>query len=103
VPIRRHTQIKAAANRYNAEWEVYLEERLGVQIEPTHGDIGRYFVCGKGRTVSARLSTEDHSPERVAPLPYHVGPHEPPTDARWMILGLDISEERALTRADKVT
>jgi RNA-directed DNA polymerase len=33
TPIRRHTKIKAAANPYAPAWEVYCEERLGVQRE----------------------------------------------------------------------
>ena len=33
TPIRRHTKIKAAANPYDPAWEVYFEERLGVQME----------------------------------------------------------------------
>ena len=33
MPIRRHTKIKVAANRYDPKWEVYFEERLGVKME----------------------------------------------------------------------
>lgn len=32
TPIKRHTKIKGRANPYNPEWEVYLEERLGVKM-----------------------------------------------------------------------
>jgi RNA-directed DNA polymerase len=32
VPIRRHTKIKVAANRYDPNWEVYFEQRLGVKM-----------------------------------------------------------------------
>jgi RNA-directed DNA polymerase len=31
VPIKRHIKIKGKANPYDPEWEVYLEERLGVK------------------------------------------------------------------------
>lgn len=33
VPIQRHSKIKGAANPYDPQWEVYFEERLGVQME----------------------------------------------------------------------
>jgi RNA-directed DNA polymerase len=32
LPIKRHTKIKGRANPYDLEWEVYLEERLGVKM-----------------------------------------------------------------------
>lgn len=32
MPIRRHTKIKAAANPYDPQWEVYFEDRLGVKM-----------------------------------------------------------------------
>jgi RNA-directed DNA polymerase len=32
TPIKRHTKIKGPANPYDPEWEVYLEERLGVKM-----------------------------------------------------------------------
>jgi RNA-directed DNA polymerase len=32
TPIQRHTKIKGEANPYDPEWEVYLEERLGVKM-----------------------------------------------------------------------
>ena len=32
VPIKRHTKIRSVANPYAPEWELYLEERLGVKM-----------------------------------------------------------------------
>ena len=32
MPIKRHIKIKAEANPYDLEWEVYFEERLGVKM-----------------------------------------------------------------------
>jgi len=32
TPIRRHIKIKRAANRYDREWEIYFEARLGVKM-----------------------------------------------------------------------
>lgn len=32
VPIRRHIKVRGAANPYDPAWEVYFEERLGVQM-----------------------------------------------------------------------
>jgi RNA-directed DNA polymerase len=39
VPIQRHVKIKGAANPYDPQWEVYFEERVGVQM--THNLQGR--------------------------------------------------------------
>jgi RNA-directed DNA polymerase len=39
VPIQRHVKIKGAANPYDPQWEVYCEERVGVQM--THNLKGR--------------------------------------------------------------
>jgi len=39
VPIQRHVKIKGAANPYDPQWEVYFEERVGVQM--THNLKGR--------------------------------------------------------------
>jgi RNA-directed DNA polymerase len=35
VPIKRHRKIKGEANPYDAAWEPYFEERLGVKMEET--------------------------------------------------------------------
>ena len=35
TPIRRHTKIKAEANPYDPEWELYFEERLGLKMAAT--------------------------------------------------------------------
>ena len=32
IPIQRHTKIRSEANPYDPQWEVYLEERLGVKM-----------------------------------------------------------------------
>jgi RNA-directed DNA polymerase len=32
TPIKRHTKIKGQVNPYDPEWEIYLEERLGVKM-----------------------------------------------------------------------
>src|SRR5262249_47288455 len=33
IPIRRHIKIKAAANPYDPEWEIYFEERSALQMK----------------------------------------------------------------------
>ena len=33
MPIKRHTKIKAAANPYDPQWEVYFEQRIGAKME----------------------------------------------------------------------
>ena len=35
MPIQRHVKVKGAANPYDPQWEVYFEERLGVQMTHT--------------------------------------------------------------------
>lgn len=32
IPIKRHTKIKGKANPYDPEWELYFEERIGLQM-----------------------------------------------------------------------
>jgi RNA-directed DNA polymerase len=34
-PMRRHAKMKAAAHRYDPDWEGYFEARLGVKMEAT--------------------------------------------------------------------
>lgn len=33
IPIRRHVKIKSEANPYDADWEIYFEERIGLQMK----------------------------------------------------------------------
>ena len=33
IPIRRHIKIKSEANPYDADWETYFEERIGLQMK----------------------------------------------------------------------
>jgi RNA-directed DNA polymerase len=35
IPIQRHTRVRATANPYDPEWEVYYEERLGIKMAGT--------------------------------------------------------------------
>jgi RNA-directed DNA polymerase len=45
TPIKRHTKIKGEANPYDPEWEVYLEERLGVKmVGNLHGKRALYYL-----------------------------------------------------------
>ena len=52
TPIRRHTKINGDANPFDAQWEPYFEDRLGLKMQ---GDRGRLSSCDFGGTRTSAV------------------------------------------------
>ena len=68
TPIKRHLKIRSEANPYDQEWEVYFEERLGLQMVNTpkgyrrlvhlwYGQEGSCAVCAQTITRQSGWTT----------------------------------------------
>jgi RNA-directed DNA polymerase len=55
VPIKRHVKIKATANPYDLNWEIYFEERLGLQMENN--------LCGYDKLLKLWFNQDGFCPQ----------------------------------------